>query len=43
MLADFHLHTLVSDGDLEPVALLREAHARGVTQLSITDHDALGA
>lgn len=40
---DFHLHTLVSDGDLEPVPVLRLAAARGVTHLSITDHDALGA
>lgn len=43
MLTDYHLHTLVSDGDLEPIALLRAAAARGVGQLSITDHDALGA
>jgi 3',5'-nucleoside bisphosphate phosphatase len=43
MLSDFHLHTIVSDGELTPEELLREAAARGVTQLSITDHDALGA
>jgi predicted metal-dependent phosphoesterase TrpH len=43
MLTDFHLHTLVSDGELDPVSLLRHAAARGVTSLSITDHDALGA
>lgn len=40
---DFHLHTLVSDGDLEPAEVLRMAAGRGVTHLSITDHDALGA
>lgn len=40
---DFHLHTLVSDGDLDPVALVAEAAGHGVTHLSITDHDALGA
>src|SRR5436190_14478078 len=40
---DFHLHTLVSDGDLEPEALLREAASHGIKQLSITDHDSLGA
>ena len=43
MLSDFHLHTLVSDGTLDPVALLENAAAHGVTHLSITDHDALGA
>src|SRR5262245_59173436 len=43
MLQDFHLHTLVSDGDLEPTELLREAAARGITHLAITDHDSLGA
>jgi predicted metal-dependent phosphoesterase TrpH len=43
MLTDFHLHTFVSDGDLDPATLLAEAGARGITHLSITDHDALGA
>ncbi len=43
MFSDFHLHTLVSDGDLEPEALLRVAASHGITQLSITDHDSLGA
>ncbi|HSB60200.1 MAG TPA: PHP domain-containing protein [Vicinamibacteria bacterium] len=43
MLADFHLHTIVSDGELDPRALLVRAKAHGVTHLSITDHDALGA
>lgn len=43
MPSDLHLHTIVSDGDLTPVALLREAAARGVTRLAITDHDSLGA
>lgn len=43
VLTDFHLHTLVSDGEMDPVALLAEAAARGITRLSITDHDALGA
>ncbi len=43
MLQDFHLHTFVSDGDLSPRELLRQAAARGVTHASITDHDALGA
>ncbi len=43
MISDLHLHTMVSDGALDPATLLREAAARGVTHLSITDHDALGA
>lgn len=43
MLSDFHLHTLVSDGELDPVSLVRGAASWGVTRLSITDHDALGA
>jgi hypothetical protein len=43
MLHDFHLHTFVSDGDLSPSELLQAAQRRGVTHLSITDHDALGA
>jgi 3',5'-nucleoside bisphosphate phosphatase len=43
VLADHHLHTFVSDGDLDPATVLRLAHERGVTHLSITDHDALGA
>src|SRR5260370_1210096 len=43
MLTDFHLHTTVSDGALDPSALLARAKGHGITHLSITDHDALGA
>jgi predicted metal-dependent phosphoesterase TrpH len=43
MSTDFHLHTLVSDGELTPVELVRHAAARGVRALAITDHDTLGA
>ena len=43
MSSDFHLHTIVSDGELTPVELLRHAAARGVTDLAITDHDTLAA
>lgn len=43
MTTDLHTHTLVSDGELDPVALVREAASRGVSHLSITDHDSLGA
>lgn len=40
---DYHLHTCVSDGELDPAALVAEAARRGVTDLSITDHDSVGA
>lgn len=43
MSSDFHLHTVVSDGELTPVEVLRRAAAHGVTDLAITDHDTLGA
>lgn len=43
MLSDFHLHTCVSDGELEPPALLAHAVAHGIGRLAITDHDSLGA
>jgi predicted metal-dependent phosphoesterase TrpH len=43
MSTDFHLHTLVSDGELTPVELVRRAAAHGVRALSITDHDTFGA
>jgi predicted metal-dependent phosphoesterase TrpH len=43
MSQDLHLHSLVSDGELDPVSLLRHAASCGLTRLSITDHDALGA
>jgi predicted metal-dependent phosphoesterase TrpH len=40
---DLHLHSFVSDGTLDPVALLGHAAAVGIEQLSIADHDSLGA
>jgi 3',5'-nucleoside bisphosphate phosphatase len=40
---DLHTHTLRSDGVLQPVELVREAAAAGVTTLAITDHDSLAA
>jgi predicted metal-dependent phosphoesterase TrpH len=43
MVSDFHLHTCVSDGELEPPALLARAAAHGIRRLAITDHDSLGA
>ncbi len=41
--ADCHCHTLFSDGTLSPVALLDLAKEKGLTGLSITDHDTLDA
>jgi len=41
--ADVHTHTLRSDGVLEPVELVRQAHAAGVRLFAIADHDNLAA
>ena len=35
---NFHCHTLCSDGSLEPLALIHQASAKGLTQLAVTDH-----
>ena len=43
MVADFHLHTCASDGELDPAALVARAASHGVRTLAITDHDTLGA
>jgi predicted metal-dependent phosphoesterase TrpH len=43
MLSDFHLHTCVSDGELDPPTLVARAAALGIGRLAITDHDSLGA
>jgi hypothetical protein len=40
-LADFHTHTLRSDGILTPAELVAAVAATGVTLLAITDHDTL--
>jgi 3',5'-nucleoside bisphosphate phosphatase len=40
-LADFHTHTLRSDGILTPVELVTAVAATGVKLLAITDHDTL--
>ena len=36
---DLHTHTCLSDGNLTPEELLREAHAAGIGILAITDHN----
>jgi predicted metal-dependent phosphoesterase TrpH len=43
MVADFHLHTSASDGELDPAALLAAVASRGVRAVAITDHDTLAA
>jgi predicted metal-dependent phosphoesterase TrpH len=41
MRADLHSHTLCSDGELSPEALVRRAGSVGVTHLAVTDHDGI--
>lgn len=41
--ADLHLHTTYSDGALSPETLVQRAHAAGLSVVSITDHDNVGA
>jgi len=41
--ADVHAHTRRSDGLLEPMDLVRQAHAVGVRLFAIADHDNLAA
>ena len=41
--ADFHMHSLHSDGSLSPLALIDLACERDVTQMAITDHDTVSA
>jgi hypothetical protein len=43
VIVDFHSHTNASDGSLDADALLALMRKRGVTLLSITDHDTLRA
>ncbi len=38
---DLHVHTTHSDGRLEPAEVVREAAARGLRAIAITDHDVL--
>lgn len=40
--ADLHCHSTMSDGWLEPAAVVRRAKAHGVDLLALTDHDELG-
>jgi len=38
MVYDFHTHTLLSDGDLLPIELIRRAIVAGYEAIAITDH-----
>lgn len=40
---DLHLHTTASDGKFTPAEVIRNAAARGMKVVSITDHDTIGA
>lgn len=40
---DLHLHTTSSDGSDEPELILKKAEQLGLSYISITDHDSLGA
>lgn len=40
--ADLHCHSTVSDGWLEPAAVVERAQRNGVELLALTDHDELG-
>jgi 3',5'-nucleoside bisphosphate phosphatase len=43
MQVDFHLHTELSDGGLNPVDLLRHIRLARLTHWAVTDHDTLAA
>jgi len=38
---DLHCHSYVSDGTLSPSDVVERAHGKGVTTLSLTDHDTI--
>jgi predicted metal-dependent phosphoesterase TrpH len=42
IVVDLHTHSNASDGDFSPAQLIREGKKKGVTVLSLTDHDTLG-
>src|SRR5512139_196434 len=41
--ADLHMHTTYSDGVLTPLELVKKARGAGLSTISITDHDHVGA
>jgi predicted metal-dependent phosphoesterase TrpH len=40
-MVDFHTHSNVSDGELSPAILVKEAVKQGLTALALTDHDTI--
>jgi predicted metal-dependent phosphoesterase TrpH len=40
---DLHIHTLVSDGEMTPSEAVEKANSLGLKNISLTDHDAIGA
>ncbi|HEX21035.1 MAG TPA: PHP domain-containing protein [Actinobacteria bacterium] len=41
MAVDLHLHTIASDGSLNPIELIKLASALNLTTISVTDHDSV--
>ena len=42
MVYDFHTHTLLSDGELSPIELIRRALVNNYRAIALTDHAFLG-
>ncbi len=40
---NFHCHTTISDGSLDPIALFSQASSLGIKHLSVTDHHSVNA
>jgi predicted metal-dependent phosphoesterase TrpH len=40
-MVDFHTHSNISDGDLSPALLIREAVKQGLYAIALTDHDTI--
>jgi predicted metal-dependent phosphoesterase TrpH len=40
-MVDFHTHSNMSDGDLSPAVLVKEAAKQGLSALALTDHDTI--
>jgi len=40
-MVDFHTHSNISDGDLPPAILIKEAVKHGLTAIALTDHDTI--
>lgn len=38
---DLHLHSTFSDGDLSPSEIVKKANQKGISALSLTDHDSI--